>query len=222
MARRNFEQLIGAVVRRDFTPEEDIVTEIKEWINEGYMRIADEDLSCFEKDESFNTVIGQHEYTREDILPSFRKMISVYSPEGPIEFQNITRFDYVIYGNPETLQDTPQYCYSFADKFGLFPIPDKVLAITARYYYIPDRMVELTDTHILPENKEELLVWYARIAYHERERDFEAIENIENKFERELFKWTVKDQDKIKAPTRMIALEREYKRSLPRRARGRF
>ncbi len=217
MAKRTFGQLVDAVVRKDYSPKDGLEDDIKEWINEGYMRISDEDLKCFRKTVTFNTVIGQHQYDMATVMPSYRKMLSIFSQSGPIEWQHISRFDYVTYGNPDLTNGNPQYAFEIDDKLNLFPVPDSVQQITARYFFIPDRLEEDADLHILPENKEELLILYAKSAYADRERDFERVEMIDKKFERELFKWTVKNQEDMKGKTDMVELQRSYKRKLARR-----
>jgi len=221
---RNFGELVDAVVLKDFELKTAIETEVKSWLNDGYMRMASRDLQCFRKKNSFAISTASQTYVKDTVLPGYRMMVELWTTSGPIDFISEERAQSVLHygatftdwnpGPPATAwieENTTLY---------LYPRIDKSYTVYATYYYIPDRMVADADAHIIPPNKEELLVNYAKILYDFREKDWPAVDRQIAMFENFLEEWEIKDSKLSKGSSHVLELQREYNSTLRgRRAR---
>jgi hypothetical protein len=82
---RNFGELVDAAIYKDFEAKASIETEMKSWMNDGYMRMASRDLRCFRKKSTFNVTSASQKYNIISALPGFRLMIEIWTIGGPID-----------------------------------------------------------------------------------------------------------------------------------------
>lgn len=207
MARRTFTELIDAVQKKDFEPRADIVDMIIDWLNDAYMRIAREDLKCFETDSSFNTISATNKYVVNTVCPKYRKMISTYTTAGPIEWQDAVRFNDVIHGNAGE-PGSPVGILEYNDNFYIYPTPDSIIIIYAKFYQVPDRLTgstaDLAKYFLIPAIYEELVVNYAKAVYDFREKDWAAVDRAKAEFEVELRKWRIRELETSRSQSHQI------------------
>ncbi len=126
---------------------------VKNRINEGEQRYCVLTKYSEKADTSYNTVIGQQEYT----LPSdYGDIESVYyagNKLAQVEIEN------TIY--PTANNGTPACYYVRNTFFGLDPIPTAVGPLVIIYHTIGGQMVNDGDTPIIPKEDHYLLVNYA-------------------------------------------------------------
>lgn len=208
---RTLDNLVSAVALNDYEKESEITTELEEWINEGYYEIADYDLSSFEAKHTITTAPGDYEY---DMPSDCRKVIGVYDENGAIEWSDIKRYTRQ---NPDPSsdgEDSPASCAIYGGSIYFYPTPDDAYDITILYYKLPDRLSDSNPNHILPSNKESMLIDYATAKYNEREKDYEKATNLFNKFYAKIENWMDKDYEKVEDSSSMVELERQYKRRM--------
>ena len=83
---RNFGELVTAVVYKDFEAKTNIETEVKAWINDGYMRMASRDLRCFRTKATLAITSASQTYAIASAFPNYRLMIEQWTTSGPIDF----------------------------------------------------------------------------------------------------------------------------------------
>ena len=76
---RNFGELVDAVVYKDFEAKANIETEIKAWLNDGYMRMASRDLKCFKAKSTLAITSASQTYNIASAFPNLRLMIEQWS-----------------------------------------------------------------------------------------------------------------------------------------------
>lgn len=211
---RNFGELVDAVVLKDFEAESYIETEIKAWLNDGYMEIAARDLRCFRKKVSINITTASQKYAIATALPNYRKMIELWTSSGPIDYIPEERaMANLYYGTDysEWKEGAPATCWIEEEEYLYFyPKIDTSYTVYAYYYQVPDRMEDDGDTHLIPPHKEELLINYAKILYDFREKDWDAVDRQVAMFEAKLEQWEIKEQKITKTPSNIIELQKEY------------
>jgi len=221
----NFGELIAAVIAGGFEPitSKGFSDAIKEFINEGYMDIASRDLSCFEETEELAILTGITEY---DISVNCRKIYNVFTEEnGPLDFQDKKHFDYVKYADTyykrsHTTSGPPKCAYIWAKKITIEPSPDKDYTGYFSFYQIPERLVDDDDPHLLPADKENLLILFAQAKVKSKERDYNGARELKAEYEAKLNNWVVDDfNEKVKDKLNMAQLEREYYSRMGRRVR---
>ncbi len=221
----NFGELVTAVVQAGFEPVDSkgLSDSIKEFLNEAYMDIAGRELSCFETTEEIPIEKDVIEYA----LPATCRMpYNAYTEEaGPFDFQIKKRFDYVKYADTHyrrthTASGPPKCAYIWAKNLIIEPVPDKNYTAYLSYYQIPERLVEDEDPHILPLDKENLLILFAQAKVKSRERDYVGSREMKAEYEGKLNKWVVDDfAEKVKDKVDIAQLEREYYSRMGRRVR---
>lgn len=221
---RNFGELVDAVIYKDFEAKTSIETEVKAWLNDGYMRMASRDLRCFRKKATFNITSASQKYSIASSLPGFRLMIDIWTTGGPIDHLLEERaMGNLYYGTDFSDWSTgvPQTSWIEEEEYIYFyPRIDTTHTVYAYYYHVPDRMADDEDTHLVPPNKEELLVNYAKILYDFREKDWSAVDRQILMFENELEMWEIKDAKISKKGSNILELQKQYNRTLKgRRAR---
>jgi hypothetical protein len=220
---RNFGELVDAVIYKDFEAKANIETEIKAWLNDGYMRMADRNLRCFRTKSSQAITSASQRYAISTALPYYRFMIEQWTTSGPIDFIPEERAMAVInYGTnfSDWEEGPPVTSWIDGDYLYFYPKIDDSYTVYSYYYHIPDRMSGDDDTHLLPANKEELLINYAKILYDFREKDWNAVDRQIAIFENELEKWEISDMKVSQNSTSILELQREYNSKLKgRRAR---
>jgi hypothetical protein len=220
---RNFGELVDAVIYKDFEAKASIETEVKAWINDGYMRMASRDLRCFRKKSSFSITSASQKYAISSAIPNYRLMIEMWTTSGPIDFINEERaMGNLYYGTDfsEWEAGVPLTAWIDSDYLFISPRIDTSYTVYAYYYHVPDRMVEDEDTHLVPSNKEELLINYAKILYDFREKDWNAVDRQILMFENELETWEIKDAKVSKKGSNILELQKQYNLTLKgRRAR---
>jgi hypothetical protein len=218
---RNFGELVTAVIYKDFEAKANIETEIKAWINDGYMRMADRNLRCFRKKSELSITSASQKYAISTALPDYRLMIEQWTTSGPIDFNTEERAMSVLYYGDdftEWSEGYPTASWIDSDYIYFFPRIDDSYTVYSYYYYIPSRMSDDTDTHVIPSNKEELLINYAKILYDFREKDWNAVDRQIAMFENELEKWEIADNKIGQGMTSILELQREYAGKLKTRS----
>ena len=221
---RNFGELVDAVVLKDFEAKANIETEVKAWINDGYMKASGRDLRCFRKKTNFNITTASQTYNKDTVLPNYRMMIEMWTSSGPIDFISEERAMAKLYYTSD-YSDWDEGCPLTAwieagTTLYFYPKIDTTYTVYAYYYHVPDLMVDDDDTHVIPANKEELLVNYAKILYDFREKDWSAVDRQTAMFERELELWEIADAKISKTSSNILELQRQYNSTLKgRRAR---
>jgi len=221
----NFGELIAAVIPGGFEPvtSKGFSDAIKEFLNEGYMDIASRELSCFEETEELAIKAGIIEY---DIAEYCRKPYNAYTEEnGPFDFQDKKHFDYVKYANTyykrsHTTSGPPKCAYIWAKKLTIEPPPDKDYTGYFSFYQIPERLVDDDDEHLLPADKENLLILFAQSRIKSKEKDYNGARELKAEYEAKLNNWVIDDfNEKVKDKLNMAQLEREYYSKMGRRVR---
>lgn len=219
MAKRTFTELIDAVQRKDFEPRTDILLMIIDWLGDAYLKIAREDIKCFETESTFTVTSSTNKYLVETACPGYRKMITTFREGQDITWNEVTRYDLVLLG--DTTPGGPTDVLEYGGYFYFSPYPDTSYPIYAKYYKVPSRPAnnptDLAATLLIPSEYEELLVNYAKAVYDFREKDWAAVDRAKGEFATELRMWRIKEQETSRSQTTQIDLERQAAYKLKRR-----
>ena len=208
-----FLELQNAVVLKDFEAKADIATEIKQWINDAYLRIARYDLSAFLKIATITTVSGINNYLISSNIIDYRKMNSVVCANyGDVEWQSKQRADMILYDSDasEQVSGRPQVMWKRGNYLYVYPVPDAAYTLNCEYYHIPDRMVSDDDGHVIPETYEEFLVDYAKKIYDGREKDYDGVTLARQDLRNDIIAWLTLDQEDSGDSSGKILLPKEY------------
>ena len=189
MAKRTIDELVTAVANRDHIAKADIEDEIKEWLNEAYMEIAEKVPSLFEKTATFDLSSGSHDYTISDQISDFNELLGLDSDYGPIVPQDPKRARLKLYSDIagdgiDYLSETderayPKVCWVIGDTLYVYPVPDSNYALTMYYTYTPDFVT--AGYFDVPAANERLLITYAKAILDEREREWDSADSKRRK-----------------------------------------
>ena len=141
MAKRTLDELVDAVVLKDYEDKEDIQDEVLAWLNDAYIRCARRDLNCFQTEATITLNSGTQKYLIENILPNYRKIINpIFSTLGNIKLQDPKRVpqklytDYVEDYSTSFATSYPTIAWVYGPNLYFYPIPDLVYKVTIWYY----------------------------------------------------------------------------------------
>jgi len=130
-----------------------------------------------------------------------------------VDIEGIEDPKYQYYEKATADRDTgdPDKIWINGDYFEVNPVPDTSRTMTCWYYQVPDRMSLDADTHLLPKEKETLLIDFARGVYDAREKDWNSVDRIRTIFYSKLNTWEQNEFEKEEDKKDMMDLEYEYK-----------
>jgi hypothetical protein len=175
---------------------------IEGWVNEALFQVARQvEAPEFQEAFKITTEAGVWEYT----LPEdFLRIQDIWYPEQecrlrPVDLQGFNMT------NPQVIQGTPAIYTLYKDKLLLFPAPSASgEELLMHYIKEPPSLEKETDIPLLNPNYWHLLVDYAVCRAFEAEDDYEAAQQFQGRFQRDLAAYATDVQGRSNDRPRVI------------------
>lgn len=193
MAFKTFGDIVAEVERHGFADGPQVnKSRIENWVNEGQRQIASLiEAPEFQETEVLTMSAGKKEYT----LPSgFERMQSIYYPEMT---QRLRPVDLQTFDMTGSLTEGPPDRYTiYKNELWLYPTPNVADKLELRFIKRPAVMSAEGTVPTLAEPYLHLLVQYALIRAYEAEDDAEMAAQHKNRYEADLVRYGVAQQDR--------------------------
>lgn len=200
---KNFEGIVNEVLQFGFNDGPQVNRgRVQGWVNEALRQIARQvDAPEFQETDNLTMEVGVWELP----LPGdFLRLQDVWYPEVGIRLKPLDLQQFNL-RNPQVTQGAPREYTLYKDQLLLFPAP---LAtgeeLVMHYFKRPPALVNPTDIPLLNPDYWHLLVDYAVCRAFEAEDDYEAAQQFQGRFQRDLAAYATDVQARMDDRPRIV------------------
>lgn len=157
-------------------------------INEIYFNILNDSRvfwKFMEGTATFNTVVGQKDYTLSDIATDVDTIYSMYHTDGPVKSLSRRELDQIDYDAAST--GVPYAYVEWDGTLSLYPTPSDVRQITVRYLKGATELADTTnETPLIPRKFQDILVVGTALNFYEMDEDTTRYDRAIGKYEKML------------------------------------